>query len=51
MEVHPEVSFSALNDNHPILIKKARTAGSDARAALLNEKLGLTIGARREMRA
>ena len=50
VEVHPEVSFCALNDIHPILIKKARTAGYDIRAALLREKLGLTIGTRREMR-
>jgi predicted RNase H-like nuclease len=48
VEVHPEVSFWALAGKQPMRHKKRRQAGYDERAALLEEKLGVSIWPRKE---
>ncbi len=42
-EVHPEVSFAALNGGKPILAKKATPAGFAERYALLVERSGFSV--------
>jgi len=48
VEVHPEVSFWAMAGKQPMQHKKRRQAGYDERAALLEERLGLSIWPRNE---
>jgi predicted RNase H-like nuclease len=44
-EVHPELSFAAMNDDRPVLSSKTRPLGRDERRALL-ERAGVAIPAR-----
>jgi predicted RNase H-like nuclease len=49
VEVHPEVSFCALNGGNPVQSKKSRSAGFEERSALLRAKLGIESGTRRDL--
>jgi predicted RNase H-like nuclease len=49
VEVHPEVSFCALNGGNPVQSKKSRMAGFEERSALLRAKLGIESGTRRDL--
>jgi predicted RNase H-like nuclease len=49
VEVHPEVSFCALNGGNPIQTKKSRMAGFEERSALLRAKLGIESATRRDL--